>query len=155
MQDWTSFCVSWTHRISTPVISQGHGSICICQQETHLRSTITPSWLGSKICTLKIRCAFLICGDLSYVCDDSLQCQRAVKFIRAAVLFRNSLDDRQLEPDVFHLNPQKSDTELFRNIVRYARKLKVVLISAHYTTGWCPAPSPGTWPTCGRPSPLT
>lgn len=47
-----------------------------------------------------------------------LQCERAVNFIHAAVLFRNALEDGLLEPDIFHLNPQKSDTELFRNIVR-------------------------------------
>lgn len=46
------------------------------------------------------------------------QADRAVNFIRAAVLFRNSLVDGLLEPDVFHLAPQKSDTELFRNVVR-------------------------------------
>lgn len=46
------------------------------------------------------------------------QCERAVNFIHAAVLFRNALEDGLLEPDIFHLNPQKSDTELFRNIVR-------------------------------------
>ena len=39
--------------------------------------------------------------------------------MRAAVLFRNALEEGQLEPDMFHLNPAKSDTELFRNTVRY------------------------------------
>ena len=35
------------------------------------------------------------------------------------MLFRNSLEEEQLEPDMFHLYPDKSDTELFRNVVRY------------------------------------
>ena len=46
------------------------------------------------------------------------QALRATNFIRAAVLFRNSLEEGELEPEMFHLNPQKSDNELFRNIVR-------------------------------------
>lgn len=48
----------------------------------------------------------------------SNQCLRATNFVRAAVLFRNALEEGQLEPDMFHLNPAKSDTELFRNTVR-------------------------------------
>lgn len=56
--------------------------------------------------------------SLQYVSIPLLQCVRATNFIRAAVLFRNSLEKGELEPEMFHLDPQKSDNELFRNIVR-------------------------------------
>lgn len=33
--------------------------------------------------------------------------------------FKNSLDDKILDPEIFHLNPRKSDTDWFKNIIRY------------------------------------
>lgn len=32
--------------------------------------------------------------------------------------FRETLRDGHLEPEVYHMNPKKSDTDTFRNIVR-------------------------------------
>ena len=39
--------------------------------------------------------------------------------IKSAIRFKLSLDDLFLEPDIFHLNPKSSDTQWFRNIIRY------------------------------------
>jgi len=32
--------------------------------------------------------------------------------------FRETLRDGHLEPEVYHMNPKKSDTDTFRNVVR-------------------------------------
>lgn len=32
--------------------------------------------------------------------------------------FKNSLDDQVLEPEIFHLNPKKSNTERFKKLIR-------------------------------------
>ena len=42
--------------------------------------------------------------------------------MRSSVRFRAALNDNVLEPEVFHLNPAKSDTQRFRNIIRLAAK---------------------------------
>lgn len=47
------------------------------------------------------------------------QADRATNFIRSAVRFRASLLDNKLEPEIFHLKPEKSDTQRFRNFIRY------------------------------------
>ena len=39
--------------------------------------------------------------------------------LHAAVRFKKSLDKGFLAPDVYHLNPKKSDTKFFRSFVRY------------------------------------
>jgi len=44
------------------------------------------------------------------------QLTRATKLIYSSLLFKNSLDDNVLEPDVYHLNPKKSDTKLFKRL---------------------------------------
>ncbi|XP_057297160.1 carnitine O-palmitoyltransferase 2, mitochondrial-like isoform X2 [Hydractinia symbiolongicarpus] len=46
------------------------------------------------------------------------QITRATKLIHAALRFKKSLDAGNLEPDVYHLNPKKSDTQLFRRLAR-------------------------------------
>eukprot|EP00794_Sanderia_malayensis_P006235 gene6235-6952_t len=43
---------------------------------------------------------------------------RATKIIHSAMRFKKSLDNNLLEPDVYHLNPKKSDTKAFRRLVR-------------------------------------
>lgn len=173
-QLWTSFCVRWTHKISTPVTSRVHGLVCTYRPETQWYSTTTHSWPGEKTPTLMTR--YFVSWDIILLQTSMtfcLQSQRAVNFIRAAVLFRNALEDRQLEPDVFHLSRKKSDTDLFRNIVRcrlqmclccgfcvkYIRCICWSLVTnrstLHPPVDLYPAPSHGTWPTCGRPSPST
>lgn len=47
------------------------------------------------------------------------QADRATNLIYSAVRFRNALADGKLEPEVYHLNPEKSDTEMFRNVIRF------------------------------------
>jgi len=47
------------------------------------------------------------------------QADRAANFIRSAVRFRASLLDNKLEPEIYHLNPERSDTQRFRNIIRF------------------------------------
>eukprot|EP00795_Rhopilema_esculentum_P002490 gene2490-18153_t len=43
---------------------------------------------------------------------------RATKMLHAAVRFKKSFDKGLLAPDVYHLNPKKSDTKFFRSFVR-------------------------------------
>lgn len=45
---------------------------------------------------------------------------KATNFIAAAMRFRRSLNENLLEPEVFHLNPKKSDTEKYRKVMRWA-----------------------------------
>lgn len=47
-----------------------------------------------------------------------LKADRAANFIRSAVRFRASLLDNKLEPEIYHLNPERSDTQRFRSIIR-------------------------------------
>lgn len=47
-----------------------------------------------------------------------LQADRAAQIIWSAVRFRNSLFDNVLRPEVYHLNPAKSDKDWF-NLLRY------------------------------------
>lgn len=44
------------------------------------------------------------------------QLTRATKLIHAALRFKKSLDAGNLEPDIYHLNPKKSDTDSFKRI---------------------------------------
>ena len=46
------------------------------------------------------------------------QVVRATNIIRSAMRFKLSLDETLLEPDVFHLKPQTSDTQWFKNVIR-------------------------------------
>ena len=55
------------------------------------------------------------------------QADRVANFIRSAVKFRASPLANKLEVEVFHLNPQHSNTQHFRNIVRYTFTWNVVL----------------------------
>ena len=48
--------------------------------------------------------------------DDPLV--RATKLIHSALRFKNSLDANVLEPGVYHLNAAKSDTKMFRRLMR-------------------------------------
>lgn len=47
------------------------------------------------------------------------QAMRAANFIWSTVRFRSALLDGCLAPEVYHLNPMKSDTEQYRNIMRW------------------------------------
>lgn len=38
--------------------------------------------------------------------------------INSAMRFKLSLDETLLEPDIYHLKPQLSDTQWFRNVIR-------------------------------------
>lgn len=46
------------------------------------------------------------------------QLVRATNLLTSALRFTLSLRDQILEPEVYHLNAKKSDTEMFRNVVR-------------------------------------
>jgi len=43
---------------------------------------------------------------------------KATNLVISSLRFMKSLKNDILEPEVFHLNPEKSDTELFRNVTR-------------------------------------
>jgi len=47
------------------------------------------------------------------------QLTRATKLIHASLRFKKSLDAGNLEPDVYHLNPKKSDNDRFRSLCRW------------------------------------
>lgn len=44
---------------------------------------------------------------------------RATNLIKSAMRFKLSLDEKFLEPDIYHLKPEKSDTDWFKNIIRF------------------------------------
>lgn len=46
------------------------------------------------------------------------QLVKATNLVISSMRFLKSLKDNILEPEVFHLNPKKSDTNLFRNFTR-------------------------------------
>lgn len=46
------------------------------------------------------------------------QLVKATNLVTSSMRFLKSLKDNILEPEVFHLNPKKSDTNLFRNVTR-------------------------------------
>ena len=47
-----------------------------------------------------------------------IQVTRITNFLVSSIRFAKSLRENALEPEVFHLNPEKSDTPQFRNFVR-------------------------------------
>lgn len=55
------------------------------------------------------------------------QVNRAVKFIQSIVKFRNSLLENKLEPEIFHLNPARTNTATFKNIIRLVHSIRLVL----------------------------
>jgi len=44
------------------------------------------------------------------------QTVRAANFLISAIRFRHTLSSGKMEPEVYHLNPKKSDTEMFRTV---------------------------------------
>ena len=48
----------------------------------------------------------------------AVQALRAANLIWSAVRFRATLMEEKLEPEVFHLNPQKSNTPTYWNIMK-------------------------------------
>ncbi|XP_066913642.1 carnitine O-palmitoyltransferase 2, mitochondrial-like [Clytia hemisphaerica] len=58
---------------------------------------------------------FILTADDPHTTD---QLTRATKLIHAALRFKKSLEAGNLEPDVYHLNPKKSDTDRFRTLCR-------------------------------------
>ncbi|GAB1599724.1 carnitine O-palmitoyltransferase 2, mitochondrial-like [Argonauta hians] len=51
--------------------------------------------------------------------DYNHQLIRATNMIFSSLRFMKSLEGEVLAPEVFHLNPKKSDTEMFRKVVRW------------------------------------
>jgi len=47
---------------------------------------------------------------------------RVTNFIVSALRFRRSLSENVLEPEIFHLNPKKSDTAAYRKFMKYMPK---------------------------------
>ena len=52
---------------------------------------------------------------------------RAANFVWSAVRFRSAFLDQQLEPEVYHLNPEKSDTDSYRNMMRLGNSLALAM----------------------------
>lgn len=44
---------------------------------------------------------------------------RATNFVLACGRFKRALDAEWLAPEVYHLNPEKSNTKLYRRICRF------------------------------------
>ena len=58
--------------------------------------------------------------------DDEKQlppAARLTNYIVSSIRFMNSLRANQLDPEVFHLNPKKSNTDRFRQYLRYVPKM--------------------------------
>lgn len=51
--------------------------------------------------------------------ENNDQVIRATNLIKSAMRFKLSLDETFLEPDIYHLKPEKSDTDWFKNIIRF------------------------------------
>lgn len=51
--------------------------------------------------------------------ENNDQLVRATNMINSAMRFKLSLDETLLEPDIYHLKPQLSDTPWFRNVIRF------------------------------------
>ncbi|XP_028398287.1 carnitine O-palmitoyltransferase 2, mitochondrial-like [Dendronephthya gigantea] len=51
--------------------------------------------------------------------DNNHQLVRATNFIISSMKFKNSLDEEILDPEIFHLNPKKSDTDWFKRVIRF------------------------------------
>lgn len=61
---------------------------------------------------------------ITFVCQADyleviLQLSRATNFIISFGRLKRSLDKGILEPEVYHMNPKKSNTKLFRKICRF------------------------------------
>ena len=63
---------------------------------------------------------FFFCGQRIYYFILFLFSKviRATNLIKSAMRFKLSLDETFLEPDIYHLKPEKSDTDWFKNIIR-------------------------------------
>ncbi len=44
---------------------------------------------------------------------------RATNFLISSLRFRNSFRANKLKPEIFHLNPEKSDTVLFQRLMSF------------------------------------
>ena len=58
-----------------------------------------------------------------------MQLVRATNVLAVITKLKLSLDDLVLEPDIFHLKPQRSDTDWFKNIIRYTCTVLVTHMS--------------------------
>lgn len=61
----------------------------------------------------------ILCLKVLFLMCILPQVVRATNIIKSAMRFKLSLDETFLEPDVYHLQPQKSDTQWFKNIIRW------------------------------------
>ena len=73
---------------------------------------------SNNVCCLLV--SFLSFSGLSVTYFFSVQADRATNFVNAAVRFYNSLMDDKLNPEIFHMNPQRTDTEWFKTYCKYA-----------------------------------
>lgn len=64
--------------------------------------------IGETLTAFLLRCSGLFTVGQSY----------STNIITSAMRFKLSLDETLLEPDVFHLKPQTSDTQWFKNVIR-------------------------------------
>lgn len=51
------------------------------------------------------------------------QAIRASNFLISSVRFMNALRNKKLKPEIFHLNPEKSDTVMFQRLMKYLIKI--------------------------------
>ena len=56
------------------------------------------------------------------------QLTRSVNFAISYARFKRALDANILAPEVFHMNPKKSDTQLFRAVCKYVSKSLINLL---------------------------
>ncbi|XP_020279470.1 carnitine O-palmitoyltransferase 2, mitochondrial [Pseudomyrmex gracilis] len=84
-------------------------------------SYISEPWFDMYLCDRKPLPInynpFLIYTPESDAKYDS-QLVKATNLVVSSLRFLKSLNDNVLEPEVFHMRPDKSDTELFRNVTR-------------------------------------
>ena len=61
----------------------------------------------------------LLFSGLSVSYFFALQADRATNFVNAAVRFCNSLMDDKLNPEIYHMNPERTDTDWFKTYCKY------------------------------------
>lgn len=60
--------------------------------------------------------------------DLMTQSVRATNYLISSLRFMKSIRSNLLEPEIFHLNPEKSDTLVFKRLMRYNSKRFIFMI---------------------------
>jgi len=107
-------------KISTEITSLSHGLTCTSKPENQLfLTTIRLSFSNQTRIRLKWTKWILISSLQNWhLIHFLLKAVRAANFLISSARFLNSLRSNKLKPEIFHLNPEKSDTLFFQRLMR-------------------------------------